>query len=297
MRQSARNLSVASLSLASLFISSVGTVSSVTAAQTQPPKVQSVRLYVIDCGLLVRGEPTAYNLTAAQVGGNTNFSDPCFLIIHPRGTVLWDVGIIPDQQILPGGTEVPSGRGGNANKATRTLKSQLAEIGVGPKDITYLAMSHNHPDHVANANDYAGSTWLVQKAERDAMFSEQTRKSAGFANYGALEHSKTVPLDGDHDVFGDGTVMLIATPGHSVGHQSLLVRLKQTGPVLLTGDLYHYPAERALKLQPPNVDNKELSTASRAKVEDLLQKSGGQLWIQHDIVANAKLKKSPQYYD
>jgi glyoxylase-like metal-dependent hydrolase (beta-lactamase superfamily II) len=297
MRRYAKQLAVASLSLASLIMSLVGPDSRLSAAQALPPKVQSVRLYVIDCGLLVRGEPTAYNLTSAQVGGNTNFSDPCFLIIHPRGTMLWDVGIIPDQQIVPGGTEVSAGRGSNTNKATRTLKSQLAEIGVGPKDVTYLAMSHNHLDHIANANDYAGSTWLVQKAERDAMFSEQSRKSAGFANYSALEGSRTVLLEGDHDVFGDGAVMLISTPGHSAGHQSLLVRLKQTGPVLLTGDLYHYPAERALKTPPPNADNKELSTASRAKVEDLLQKAGAKLWIQHDIVANATLRKSPQYYD
>jgi N-acyl homoserine lactone hydrolase len=265
-------------------------------AQVRPPQVKSPRLYVFDCGVLVRGEPTAYGLTSEQVGGNTNFSDACFLVVHPRGTLLWDVGIIPDAQIPPGGVEIPAGRGGNANKAAKTLKSQLAAVGYTPRDITYLAVSHSHADHTANANDYAASTWLVQKAERDVMFSEQARKQAAFANYSGLEHSKTTLLEGDHDVFGDGTVMLISTPGHTPGHQSLFVKLASTGPVVLTGDLYHYAAERTLK-KVPNMDNKEQSAASRAKIDDLLQRTGAQLWIQHDIVANAKLKKSPMYYE
>ena len=268
----------------------------ILSAQVKPPQVKSARLYVFDCGVLVRGEPTGYNLTSAQVGGNTNFSDACFLVVHPRGTLLWDVGIIPDAQITPGGVELSAGRGGNANKASKTLKGQLAEIGYTPKDIMYLAVSHNHADHTANANDYAGSTWLVQKAERDVMFSDQARKQANFANYSALERSKTTLLEGDHDVFGDGTVMLISTPGHTPGHQSLLIKLQKTGPIVLTGDLFHYAAERTLKTLP-NGDNKEQTAASRAKIEALLQKEHAQLWIQHDIVSNAKLKKSPQFYE
>jgi N-acyl homoserine lactone hydrolase len=260
-----------------------------------PPQVKSVRLYVIDCGVLVRGEPTAYNLTREQVG-DTNFSDACYLVVHPSGTLLWDLGIIPDSQIPPGGIEIPAGRGANANKAQKTLKSQLAEIGYRPSNITYLAVSHGHADHVANANDYTASTWLVQKAERDSMFSEQSRKSAAFANYSALEKSQTIELTGDYDVFRDGTVVLKSTPGHTPGHQSLFVKLARTGPVVLTGDLYHYAAERTLgKL--PNNDNQELTKASRAALEDFLKSSGAQLWIQHDIGANARLKKSPLYYD
>jgi len=261
-----------------------------------PPAVKSPRLYVMDCGVLVRGEPRAYNLTTEQVGGNTNFSDACFLVVHPKGTLLWDVGIIPDAQITPGGVEIQTGRGGTSNKASKTLTGQLAAIGYRPKDITYLAVSHGHADHVANANDYAGSTWLVQRAERDNMFSEQARKQPAFATYSALEHSKTTALDGDFDVFGDGTVMLVSTPGHTPGHQSLMVRLQNTGTIVLTGDLYHYAAERTLKTLP-NGDNKELTAASRAKVEELLKTPRTQLWIQHDIVGNSKLRKAPAFYD
>jgi len=259
------------------------------------PRVTSARLYVFDCGVLVRGEPTAYGLTKAQVG-DTNFADACYLVAHPRGTLLWDVGIIPDAQITPGGVNIPVGTSGNSNRATRTLKSQLAEIGYRPADITFLALSHSHADHIANANDYAQSTWLVQKPERDLMFSEAAQKGATFANYSALRNTKTMELNGDHDVFGDGTVVLKSTPGHTPGHQSLFLKLAKTGPVVLTGDLYHYAAERTLKKIPTN-DNQELTRASRDAIDRLLTTTGAQLWIQHDVAANAKLTKSPLYYD
>ena len=262
----------------------------------------AVRLYIFDCGVLKRGEPTAYGLTRAQVG-STDFSDPCYLVAHPRGTLLWDVGIIPDGQIptvgaanrgSPVGVEVSVANG--TNVARRTLRSQLEGIGYAPRNITYLALSHGHADHVANANEYAAATLLIQRAEWDSMFSEDARKQPLFGNYGALERSKTIKLDGDRDVFGDGTVVLKSTPGHTPGHQSLFVKLAATGPVLLTGDLYHYAAERTLKMVPVR-DNKAQTVASRAAIDELLRTTGAQLWIQHDILANATLKHAPRYYD
>jgi len=284
-------LQVASLAALVSVLADLGSV----AAQSRAPHVQSVRLYVFDCGVLVRGEPINYNLTREQVG-DTNFADACYLVAHPKGTLLWDVGIIPDAQIKPGGVEIAVGTGGNRNKAQRTLIGQLAELGYKPADMTYLAVSHGHADHVANANDYAGSTWLVQRAEREAMFSAQAQTTAAFPTYSALKNSHIIELTGDHDVFGDGTVVIKSTPGHTPGHQSLFVKLPLSGGVVLTGDLYHYAAERALK-KIPNNDNTERTQASRAAIDEFLQKTGAQLWIQHDISANARLKKSPLYYD
>ncbi|MEP7304057.1 MAG: N-acyl homoserine lactonase family protein [Acidobacteriota bacterium] len=257
------------------------------------PQVQSVRLYVFDCGVLKRGEPTSYGLTRSQVG-STDFSDPCYLVVHPRGTMLWDVGIIPDDQITPGGVEQPVAKG--INTAKRTLRSQLQEVGYGPADITYLAISHGHADHVANANEYARSTVLIQSREWDFIFSEAQRKEPFFSTYSGLKDSRTIKLNGRHDVFGDGTVVLESTPGHTPGHQSLFLKLARTGPIILTGDLYHYPAERTLKTFRAE-DNIEQTRVSRAAIDDLLRKTGAQLWIQHDILTNATLKKSPQYYD
>src|SRR5215475_7763523 len=214
-----------------------------------------------------------------------------YLIVHPRGTLLWDTGVIPDELIQPGGT--------TEARATvyKTLKGQLAEIGYKASDITYLALSHYHYDHSANANAYAGSTWLVQRAERAAMFPDTPPRNPIDADvaskFSALKTSKTAILDGDHDVFGDGSVVIIATPGHTPGHQSLFLRLAKFGPLLLTGDLYHYPAERTLRDFLPfggrGDDAKE--AVSKAKVEALVNKEGATLWIQHDIINDKHLNK------
>jgi glyoxylase-like metal-dependent hydrolase (beta-lactamase superfamily II) len=100
-------------------------------------------------------------------------------------------------------------------------------------------MSHGHGDHTANANDFAGSTWLVNKAERDVMFAETVPRFYTAATYSALKTSKTKFIDGDYDVFGDGTVVIKQTPGHTPGHQVLALNLAKTGTVVMTGDLYH----------------------------------------------------------
>ncbi len=264
-------------------------------AQPKPPKVSSVRLYVFDLGTLKSGNPKPLLDRGVTV---TDMSLAAFLIVHPRGTLMWDTGAIPDELIQPGGAT-------EARATTKTtLRSQLAGIGYQPSEITYLALSHNHYDHSANANEFAGATWLVQKPERDVMFpatpAKQDEKQATTASrYSALKNSKTKILNGDYDVFGDGSVMILSTPGHTPGHQSLLVNLKKTGAVVLSGDLYHYPSERTLPdfTHFGNPATAQQEAASRAKVEALLKEKHAQIWIQHDILAFPSLKKSPEYYE
>ena len=259
--------------------------------RAQPPS--SVRLYVFDCGRLDIPDVTPYQLKKEDMA-TTVMSVPCFLVAHPKGTLMWDVGAVPDSAIPPGGT----GRLRVYGTSTKTLKAQLAEIGYAPSDITYLAMSHFHWDHVGNANMFANATWLVRKLERDVMFAEPPSPRTEPANFSALKNSKTVIItSSDYDVFGDGTVVIKSTPGHSPDHQSLYVKLAKTGPVLLSGDLYHYPEERKLKLIPKTEFNPSQTIASRAAVESFLDKSRAQLWIEHDYTANAKLKKAPAFYD
>jgi N-acyl homoserine lactone hydrolase len=254
-------------------------------AQTPAP----LRMYVFDCATLKDRDPATYGLKPDQVA-STDMSDPCFLIVHPKGKLLWETGL--NDAIY----DRPEGGGPKHDKIDKSLRSQLAAIGYQPSDITYLAMSHAHGDHTGNANDYAGSTWIVQKAERDFMFSDAAAAtSAKPDQYNKLKDSKTIVINGDYDVFGDKSVTLISTPGHTPGHQCLLVRLPKTGPVLLSGDLFHFPGEREYHTVP-QVNNAE-NVASRAKIEALLKSTGAQLWIQHDIVGNRKLKKSPQYYE
>jgi len=256
-----------------------------------PPK--SVRLYVIDCGSLNIPDPSPYQLKKEDLA-TTYMSAPCFLIAHPKGTLMWDVGPVPDSAFKPGGGP------GTMRYATSTksVTSQLAEIGYKPADITYLSISHFHWDHVGNANLFAGSTWLVRKLERNIMFSEPPSPRTEPQNYSALKNSKTVIVSkADYDVFGDGTVVLKSAPGHSPDHQVLFLKLAKTGPVVISGDLYHYPEERKRGLIPTTEFNAAQTVTSRAAIEAFLKKTGAQLWIQHDFTANAKLKKAPDFYD
>jgi glyoxylase-like metal-dependent hydrolase (beta-lactamase superfamily II) len=264
-----------------------------------PPK--TMRLYVFDCGLLnISAEGVArYHVTPAEAG-ETRMPVPCFLVAHPKGTLMWDVGVIPDATVEQ---QAANGAHADVNSTAaavvrRTLKGQLAAIGYATSDVTYVAISHAHKDHSANLNQFAASTWLTTKAERDFMWKPgNERVDPSF--YTALEHSKSITIDKDeYDVFGDATVVIKAAPGHTPGHQVLVLRLANTGRVMIAGDLYHYPPERLLHRAPPdNEFNVQQSAASRGMIEDYLQKTKTAIWIEHDFTANARLRKSPEFYD
>ena len=263
------------------------------AAQSPKAKLpRTLRLYVLDCGSLDIPDTSPYRLTKEELATN-KMSVPCFLIAHPKGAMMWDTGAIPDSTFKNG---VP----GTLRYATTTksLTAQLAEAGYAPSDITYLVLSHFHWDHVGNSNLFAGATWLVPKPERDVMFSDPPSPRTEPANYSALKNSRTILITKDeYDVFGDGSVVIKSAPGHSPGHQVLFLKLAKTGPVVLSGDLYHYPEERKLNRVPTTEFNADQTAASRASIEAFLRKTGARLWIQHDFVATAKLKKAPAYYE
>jgi N-acyl homoserine lactone hydrolase len=270
-------------------------------AASQPAKPQapkSLRLYILDCGKITGMSADSMGFKPGELA-TTDMITPCYLIVHPRGTMIWDTGEIPDSAFQNGVSPAKQG----SFTVDRPLLPQLAAIGYTPADITYLALSHYHTDHVANASLFAGSTWIVQQGDRDAIFAPRTANqkkggAAAPAYFAALANSKTLLLKGeDHDVFGDGAVIIKFTPGHTPGHQSLFLKLAKTGPVLLSGDLYHYPEEITYKRIPPFDFDKDQTPKSRAMIEDFLKKNKAQLWIQHDYAAGIKRKKAPEYYE
>lgn len=276
-------------------------VQSPLSSQSRPPTPAAPRLYVLDCGMLTpnREGVERYHITMAEAG-EIRMPVPCFLVAHPKGTLVWDVGVIPDAVV----EAQPQGARANVNPTvaavvTRTLKSQLAQIGYAVADVTYVAISHAHIDHTANLNAFAGSTWLTPRAERDFMWTpDNPRVNPSFFNL--LEKSPRVRfIEADeHDVFGDGRVIIKAAPGHTPGHQVLVLNLASTGRFVIAGDLYHYPPERTLRRAPPdNEFNVAQSAASRERIEAYLRATKADLWIEHDFAANARLKKSPAYYD
>lgn len=269
-------------------------------AQTKKPEpVKSLRLYVFDCGIITVANGDSMGFKPGELK-TANMVTPCFLIVHPKGTMMWDTGEIPDSAFV--GAKGPAKQG--AFTVDRPLLPQLAAIGYTPKDITYLALSHYHGDHVANASAFAGSTWIVQKGDHDAIFAPRPANPSKLGAVGdpkyfaALEKSKTMILNGeDHDVFGDGTVVIKFTPGHTPGHQSLFLKLAKTGPILLSGDLYHYPEEITYNKIPPFDSDKAQTAKSRAMIQDFIKKNKAQLWIQHDYTSGIKRKIAPEYYE
>jgi len=169
----------------------------------------------------------------------------------------------------------------------KTLAAQLDELGVKPSDIKFVAVSHTHPDHVGNVTLFPQSTLLVQKAEYDWPSPLGPRFKP--------EHPAT-KLDGDHDVFGDGSVVIIATPGHTPGHQSLLVKLRMTGAVLLSGDAVHFKENWDNRRVPSQNTDKDQTNASMQRMADLMAKENAQLWINHDKAQRDTLKMSPEFY-
>ena len=264
-----------------------------------PQAPQSLRLYVFDCGNITGSSMEPYGFKPEEVA-STNMVTPCFLIVHPRGTLMWDTGEIPDSAFAGGVSPQKLG----FYTVTRPLLPQLAAIGYTPADVTYMALSHYHRDHVANASAFAGSTWIVQRGDRDVIMAPRPEgpvKMGGVAEaekFAGLDKSKTILLnDEDHDVFGDGTVVIKSTPGHTPGHQSLYLKLANTGNVLLSGDLYHYPEEMKFKKIPAFDANKEQTAKSREMIEAFVAKNNAQLWIQHDWTTGTRRRIAPEYYD
>jgi len=283
-----------------LFLSSfVGSVAPASPVSQSPGPV---RLYVLDCGAIHVADTARYELRREEVE-TSELSVACFLVVHPKGALIWDVGAVPDSEWQPTGSAVvyklslPDGQTRDI-PLIRPLGEQLADIGYPPSKIKYLALSHYHYDHTANANSFADSTWLVRRVERNAMFATPAPGTTRPDTYARLKRAKTILIDTDqYDVFGDGRVVIKFAPGHTPGHQMLLLRLKNTGPVLLSGDLYHFPQERTLDRFPVFEFDKEQTRRSRMEIDDFLKSTGASLWIQHDFVANSKLRKAPAFYD
>jgi glyoxylase-like metal-dependent hydrolase (beta-lactamase superfamily II) len=264
------------------------------------PAAGSMRLYVFDGGIL-ESDPTRYQLTKEDVKV-TQLSVAAYLIVHPKGLLMWDTEAVPDSEWTPTGSPVrhrltlADGQERFVT-ITRPLVAQLQAAGYKPEDVTYLALSHYHWDHTANASRFPKATWLVRQIERDAMFSDKAAGTSRPQTYAALKNSKTTIITSDeHDVFGDGSVILKAAPGHTPGHQVIFVNLPETGPVVLSGDLYHYPAERTMGKYPTFEFNQDQTRMARAEVEKFLTNKKARLWIQHDFTAHAALKKAPEFY-
>ena len=244
------------------------------------------RLYVLYCGQVAGADQSRWS-PGVNVGVPIQLSDNCYLIHHAQGWFLWDTGLVDALAATPEG--VTGANGALRSKRTKTLAAQLDALGVKPADIKGMAISHTHPDHIGNVELFPKVMLYVQKAEYEWP-------GEGGAPRFKPEHPVT-KLEGDCDVFGDGSVVIISTPGHTPGHQSLLVRLPKTGAVVLSGDAVHFKDNWDNRRVPSNNVNKEQTLASMQRIADIVEKEHGQLWINHDKPQSDAQKKAPAYYE
>jgi N-acyl homoserine lactone hydrolase len=264
-------------------------------ATTQNGPAAVERMYVIECGENHVKDLSRWT-TPADAGKPAVFADNCYLIKHAKGWMLWDTGNPDRLAALPNGLTAPNGI------ITAFMKKPLAEslkqLGVAPADIQYFAMSHSHGDHSGNANLFGAATLYMQAAEYDAVFGPEPQKYNFIAaNFEKLRGAKAVKLNGDHDVFGDGSVLIKSTPGHTPGHQSLFVRLPKSAPVLLSGDMAHLTANWEAKRAPLFNYNVEQSVRSMNEMDAFLKSTGARLWINHDMAQSSAIPKAPAFVE
>jgi N-acyl homoserine lactone hydrolase len=245
------------------------------------------RLYILNCGEGVAGDISRWS-PGVNEGQSMPFAGNCYLIKHAKGWFLWDTGIPDAVAAMPDGL-APSDPKAIHWYRPKTLAAQLAQIGVKPSDITAMAVSHSHPDHIGNVEMFPTAMLYVQKAEYEwpGPNNEPRFKK---------EHPVTL-LEGDRDVFGDGGLEILSTPGHTPGHQSLLVKLPKTGEVLLTGDAVHFKSNWDNRRVPSLNFDKEQTLASMEKIAATLKKDNAQLWINHDKAQRDTLRLAPEFYD
>jgi glyoxylase-like metal-dependent hydrolase (beta-lactamase superfamily II) len=184
----------------------------------------------------------------------------------------------------------------------KTITGQLAQIGLKASDTTYVALSHTHGDHIGNVGLFPNSTILMQRAEYSWIHSpDETNdnvnqlKALARKLLGSPERLQL--LDGDTDLFGDGSVTLVSTPGHTPGSQSLLVHLKNSGFIILSGDVVHLEENFEKNIVPSLNTDKAASIASMDKVRQMIATYHAKLFINHDKAQADALKLLPAFYD
>lgn len=266
-----------------------------TSGCDKPKESGKIKLYTLDCGTLAVANMDAFSDDGKSKNQKANLANPCFLIRHPKGNLLWDLGYQEDLADQENGVVFYE----HFHKTMKhTLSAQLKQLGLSPTDITHIAVSHWHDDHIGNANLFSHAHWLVQELEYAQLFSAESRSEPDFFKlYSKLATAKTTQFKDDIDVFGDNTVLIKWMPGHTNGSTILQLRLDQAGSILLTGDLYTHADARIHNSVPVFNSDKQATLASRKKFEQLAKEVQAKVVIQHEKSHIDALPEFPNFLD
>ncbi|WP_161974415.1 N-acyl homoserine lactonase family protein [Piscinibacter terrae] len=263
-------------------------------AQTTP------RLYALDCGHASFKDFGAASDTGDFDGRAAELADPCFLIQHPKGWLLWDAGLPAALPASVTGGLSPQAMADQLGFRTwldRPVTDQLRDIGITPDDVGWLAFSHLHFDHVGQASLFQRATWIVNRDELDWALAKPAHVSMSAELLANRPPQRTKFIDGDFDVFGDGSVRILKTPGHTPGSSVLLVRLARSGPVILSGDLYLTREGREHQHVPTVNADRAATLASMHRVEAITKRLRARVIVQHSPQDFAALPKPPAFLD
>ncbi len=254
----------------------------------------SPKLYVFDCGSIAIADVASFGLTNEETSVRTLFV-PCYLIEQNGKRLLWDGGL-PLSLV---GSEQLEMQPGMKVTYRRSLIDQLQDLNLTPADIDYAAFSHFHFDHIGAADAFADSTLLINQHEYDAAFlhADQYEIFDKSLYSGLSDAKRTVLTSADYDVFDDGAVTIISAPGHTPGHQVLLVKLANTGAIILSGDLYHFEFSRTHQRVPEFNTDKAQSLVAMQNIEARLEREQAKLWIEHSQALADSLNLAPAFYD
>ncbi|WP_439130042.1 N-acyl homoserine lactonase family protein, partial [Polaribacter sp.] len=244
-----------------------------------------VKLHQLVGGSILVKKLEVFSQDTTYTGQQKQFTDAYYVIEHPKGNLMWDAGL-PEQLVMPEPFDEPSG----VYRIQRpdSLVNQLKSIGFKVEDFKYFAMSHSHFDHTGHANYMKDATLIIQENEFNVNLSDTLKqKNPAIA---ALTNVKKI--NGDFDVFGDGTVVIKYMPGHTIGHQVLYVEVTGSEkPIILTGDLYHFEENRTNKGVPSfNYSTKE-TLESMKNFEAFAKEKNAEVIIQHSPKDYQKLEK------
>jgi N-acyl homoserine lactone hydrolase len=245
-------------------LATVGALSA-GAALAQTPEVTLARL---ECGSGFNDQ-RRFSDTFAYTDPKVPFTFSCYVIKHGDDYMVWDTGYLP---------------GSVPNATNKPLAELLAQIKVKPEQVKFVGISHFHADHTGQLDTVPNATLLIGQKEWDALTAP---KPMAGANVAGFKHwisggGKVEPQAADKDVFGDGTVMILRTPGHTPGHQSLLVRLKDKGPVILLGDAAHFHENYESNGVPGFNYDRADTIASLERIKAIARNLKATVIIQHD---------------
>lgn len=263
------------------------------AAIQQDKDSAAVKLFAFDGGTVVANNKNIFAQGGDTYKGDTILlADAFYVIEHPKGILIWDTGL-PENLVGQEPYTMPDGAFTISRKDS--IMKQLAQIGLVPSDVDFIGLSHVHFDHTGAAENFTEALWLVQQSTLDFMKSDSIKDNDFYdlKSFDELKNQKIIP-NIDYDVFGDGRVVIKYLPGHTAGHAGLFVDLADSGPIMLTGDTYHFQQNRKDGVVPQINYSIPKSVVSIKTFEDFVKEKGAKIYIQHDPADFDALIKAPQ---